>query len=230
MKLPSGDKATFLDTPGHAAFAAMRARGAAATDTVVLVVAADDGVMEQTLESVRMANEARGQSPVRTLADAHSMLFCKDILALLTAQFVLSATKENIICCYSPHSGGDQQNRQARCEHCRYAMIFYFCVFCRKKFFFVKALNRAFIVPRQDRTLRALAQHGVVCEAMGGDVQAVPVSALKRKNLDTLVEALTLQAQLMELKADPGGYVEGMVLEAQLDSRVGQVVNYIVIN
>lgn len=56
---------------------------------------------------------------------------------------------------------------------------------------------------------------------MGGDVQAIPVSALKRKNLDTLVEALTLQAQLMELKADPGGYVEGVVLEAQLDSRTG---------
>ncbi|KAH9630044.1 hypothetical protein HF086_008014 [Spodoptera exigua] len=107
VQLASGEKVTFLDTPGHAAFTAMRSRGAHATDIVVLVVAADDGVMEQT-----------------------------------------------------------------------------------------------------ERTMRALATQGIICEALGGDIQAIPVSALKKQNLDTLVEALTLQAQLMELKADPGGYVE----------------------
>lgn len=69
--------------------------------------------------------------------------------------------------------------------------------------------------------MRSLATHGIVCEALGGDIQAIPVSALKKQNLDTLVEALTLQAQLMELKADPGGYVEGVVIEAQLDPRTG---------
>lgn len=71
--------------------------------------------------------------------------------------------------------------------------------------------------------MRSLSQHGVICEALGGDVQAIPISALKKQNLDTLVEALTLQAQLMELKADPGGYVEGTVIEAQLDPRTGYV-------
>lgn len=69
--------------------------------------------------------------------------------------------------------------------------------------------------------LRSLAAHGVVCEAVGGEVQAVAVSALKRLHLDTLVEALTLQAQLMNLAADPTGRAEGHVIEAQLDANTG---------
>ncbi|XP_049877575.1 translation initiation factor IF-2, mitochondrial isoform X2 [Pectinophora gossypiella] len=149
VKLASGERVTFVDTPGHAAFSRMRGRGASATDVVVLVVAADDGVMDQTVESIRMARDAN--------------------VPILVAVNKVDKPGVNI-----------------------------------------------------EATLRSLAQHGVVCEALGGDVQAIPVSALKRQNLDTLVEALTLQAQLMELRADPQGLVEGVVLDAQLDPRTGK--------
>ncbi|XP_026725711.1 translation initiation factor IF-2, mitochondrial [Trichoplusia ni] len=155
VQLASGDKVTFLDTPGHAAFTSMRSRGAHATDIVVLVVAADDGVMEQTVESIRMAREAN--------------------VPILVAINKIDKPGVNI-----------------------------------------------------ERTMRALSTHGIICEAVGGDVQAIPVSALKKTNLDTLVEALTLQAQLMDLKADPGGYVEGVVIEAQMDARTGKQATVLV--
>ncbi|XP_041969846.1 translation initiation factor IF-2, mitochondrial isoform X2 [Aricia agestis] len=155
VKLPSGERVTFLDTPGHAAFTAMRSRGAHATDLVVLVVAADDGVMEQTLESIRMARDAN--------------------VPLLVAINKIDKPGVNI-----------------------------------------------------ERTLRALAQHGVICEEMGGEVQAIPVSALKRLHLDKLVEALIVQAQLMELKSDPGGSVEGVVLESQVDPQTGKQATVLV--
>ncbi|XP_047537062.1 translation initiation factor IF-2, mitochondrial [Vanessa atalanta] len=155
VTLPSGDRATFLDTPGHAAFGAMRSRGALCTDIVVLVVAADDGVMAQTLESVRMARAAD--------------------VPILVAINKIDKPGVNI-----------------------------------------------------DKTLSSLGQHGLLCEARGGDVQAVAVSALRRLHLDTLVEALILQAQLMDLKADPGGYVEGVVIEAFVDPRTGKQATVLV--
>ncbi|CAG9565150.1 unnamed protein product [Danaus chrysippus] len=155
VKLSSGDKVTFLDTPGHAAFTAMRSRGARGADIVVLVVAGDDGVMEQTVESVRMAREAD--------------------VPILVAINKMDKPGVNI-----------------------------------------------------EKTLQSLAQHGIVCEALGGDVQAIPISALKKQNLDTLVEALILQAQLMELKADPGGAVEGVVIEALVDPRTGKQATVLV--
>lgn len=73
-----------------------------------------------------------------------------------------------------------------------------------------------------------LCQQGIVVEDLGGDVQAIPVSALKGTNLDTLVEAIVLQSQIMDLKADPTGLVEGVVVEAQTDPKRGyfQVIRY----
>ncbi|XP_071054403.1 translation initiation factor IF-2, mitochondrial [Onthophagus taurus] len=155
VSLDSGARVTFLDTPGHAAFTSMRERGANITDIVVLVVAADDGVMEQTVESVRMAKQAN--------------------VPILVAINKIDAPKANV-----------------------------------------------------QRTEQMLLEIGIQVENQGGDVQSVPISALKKKNLDQLTEALVLQADLLQIKADPTGPAEGVIIESKLDRHRGKLCTAIV--
>ena len=152
-----GSKLTFLDTPGHAAFTSMRARGAQVTDIVVLVVAADDAVMPQTVEAIAHAKAA--QVPM------------------------------------------------------------------------IVAINKI-DVPAADTTkVRTdLLQHEVIVEAMSGEVQDIEVSALKGMGLDDLLEAIALQAEILELKANPNRAASGAVIEAQLDVGRGPVATVLVQN
>lgn len=155
VQLKSGDKISFLDTPGHAAFSAMRARGANVTDIVILVVAANDSVMPQTIEAIRHAQAA--EVPI-----------------------IVAVNKV------------DLQDADA------------------------------------SRVLTDLLQHDIQVEAMGGEVQALEVSALKRTGLDELTEAITLQAELLELKANPKREADGIVVESQLDKGRGPVATVLV--
>jgi translation initiation factor IF-2 len=157
VNVGSGLPVTFIDTPGHAAFTAMRARGASITDIVVLVVAADDGVMPQTVEAIQHAKAAK-------------------------VPMVVAINKMD-----HPEANAD-------------------------------------------RVKQELLSHDVVVEDFGGDVLAVPVSALKRTGLDTLIEQLQLQAELLELKANPDREARGAVIEARLDRGRGVVATVLVQN
>jgi translation initiation factor IF-2 len=153
--LRSGKQITFIDTPGHQAFTAMRARGANATDIVVLVVAADDGIMEQTVEAIRHAKAAK--VPI--------------IVAI---------------------------NKIDRPD------------------------------ARPERVRQELLQHELVVEELGGDVLNIEVSATKKTNLDKLEEAILLQAELLDLKANPNRSAEGVVLEAELERGRGAIATVLV--
>ena len=149
------DGITFLDTPGHAAFTAMRARGAKATDIVILVVAADDGVMPQTIEAIEHAKA--GGVPL-----------------------VVAVNKTD-----KPDAD-------------------------------------------PERVMNELSQRGVIPEAWGGDTQFVQVSALTGKGIDELLEAIGLQAEVMELQSPDEGPARGVVIESRLDKGRGPVATVLV--
>ncbi|WP_183253737.1 translation initiation factor IF-2 [Brevundimonas basaltis] len=155
VRLPNDARVTFLDTPGHAAFSAMRARGANVTDIVVLVVAADDGVMPQTIEAIQHAKAAN-------------------------APLIVAVNKI------------DKPDANSQ-----------------------KVVNE-------------LLQHEVIAESLGGDTQIIEVSAKNRTNLDGLIDAILLQAEVMDLKADPERTSEGVVIEAKLDKGRGPVATVLV--
>ncbi len=155
VQLKGGQKITFLDTPGHAAFTAMRARGAKVTDLVILVVAADDGVMPQTVEAIAHARAAHVP----------------------------------IIVAVNKIDKGDSNPTRVKSE---------------------------------------LLQHEIQVEDMGGETLAVEVSATKGTNLDKLEEAILLQAELLDLKANPNRTAEGAVIEAKLDKGRGAVATLLV--
>jgi translation initiation factor IF-2 len=155
VQLKDKSKVTFLDTPGHEAFTQMRARGADVTDIVVLVVAADDGLMPQTIEAIN-----------HTRASGKPMIVAINKI--------------------DKHEANPQRVRER------------------------------------------LLEHEVVVEAMGGDVQDVEVSALKKTGLDELIEKIQLQAEIMELKANPDRAAEATVIEAKLDKGRGPVATVLV--
>lgn len=151
----NGQKITFIDTPGHAAFTAMRARGAQVTDIAVLVVAADDSVMPQTIESINHAKAAG--------------------VPIIVA---------------------------------------------------INKIDKRDADPQKVRT--ELLRHEVFVESMGGEVLDVEVSATKGTNLDKLLEAILLQAEVLDLKANPDRTAEGAVIEAKLDKGRGPVATVLV--
>ena len=157
VSLPGGKAITFLDTPGHEAFTAMRARGAQVTDIVVLVVASDDQVMPQTIEAISHARNAG-------------------------VPMIVAINKIDV-------PGANPMK------------------------------------VKQD-----LLQHGVVLEEFGGTVLSSEVSAKKGTNVDSLLEQILLQAEILDLKANPNRSAQGAVIEAQLDPGKGPVATMLVSN
>ena len=155
VTLHSGAKITFIDTPGHAAFTEMRARGANVTDVVVLVVAANDGVMPQTVEAIHHAKAAH-------------------------VPIIVAINKIDL-----PEA-------------------------------------------KPDRVRQELLQHELVVEGMGGDVLDVEVSAKGKINLEKLEEAILLQAEILELRANANRAAEGVVVEAKLERGRGSVATVLV--
>jgi translation initiation factor IF-2 len=155
VTVKSGAQISFLDTPGHAAFSSMRARGADVTDIVIIVVAANDSVMPQTIEAIKHAQAA--EKPI------------------------------------------------------------------------IIAVNKVDLADADpNKVLTDLLQHDIQVEAMGGEVQAINVSAKAKTGLEELTEAITLQAELLDLQANPNRDADGVVVESQLDKGRGPVATVLV--
>ncbi|MBN2781562.1 MAG: translation initiation factor IF-2 [Candidatus Marinimicrobia bacterium] len=155
VETAKGKKITFLDTPGHEAFTAMRARGAQVTDIVVVVVAADDGVMPQTQEAINHAHAAG-------------------------VPIIIAINK----------------------------------------------MDKPDVDP--ERVVRELSEKNVLVEAWGGSVQSVRVSAKTGLNMDALLDAILLEAEVLELKSTPEGDARGIVIESQLDKGLGAIATVLI--
>jgi translation initiation factor IF-2 len=155
IKTKNGNLISFIDTPGHEAFSEMRARGANITDIVILVVAADDGIKQQTIEAINHAKSAK-------------------------APIIVAINK-----CDKP----DVDPQKVKNE---------------------------------------LLQHELIPEDMGGDIQCINVSALKKTGLDQLIEAIELQAEILELKSDPDCPATGIVIESKIEKGKGSVITLLV--
>ena len=153
----NGNSITFLDTPGHAAFTSMRARGAMCTDIAILVVAADDGIMPQTIESINHAKAAN--------------------VKLIVAMNKMDKPTAN-----------------------------------------------------PERVMEGLTKYGIITEDWGGDVACIPVSALTGMGINDLLERIALEAEVMELKANPNRRAKGAVVEARLDKGQGPIATILVQN